>query len=192
MKGRFRTALGLLAALSIPLAVQAHGGRTDSLGCHHNRKAGGYHCHSGQLAGQSFTSKSAAQAALRNRRRTPQTPTQTRKRPGRVIYQPITTAQAKNHVGETAMVCGKVVSARYASRSRGRPTFLNLDKPYPNQSFTVVIWGTNRAAFGKPEKDYDGKDICVTGKIDTYRGVPQIEAKAVKDIVLKGKKIKEN
>ena len=143
-------------------------------------------------SGQSFSSKSAAQVALTNESRTQQTPTQTRKKPGRVTYQPITTAQAKNHIGETAMVCGKVVSARYATGSRGRPTFLNLDKPYPNQPFTVVIWGTNRTAFGRPEKDYDGKDICVTGKIDTYRGVPQIEAKASSDIVLKGKKIKEN
>ena len=146
-------------------------------------------------SGQSFSSKSAAQkalAALRNESRTQQTPTQARKRPGRVTYQPITTAQAKNHIGETAMVCGKVVSARYATESRGLPTFLNLDKPYPNQPFTVVIWGSNRAAFGKPEKEYDGKDICVTGKIDTYRGVPQIEAKAASDITLKAKKIKEN
>jgi hypothetical protein len=36
----------------------AHGGGLDSYGCHHNRKAGGYHCHRGPLAGQSFESQS--------------------------------------------------------------------------------------------------------------------------------------
>ena len=36
----------------------AHGGGLDSYGCHHNRKAGGYHCHRGSLAGQHFDSKS--------------------------------------------------------------------------------------------------------------------------------------
>lgn len=34
-----------------------HGGGLDSYGCHHNRKQGGYHCHRGQFAGQSFGSK---------------------------------------------------------------------------------------------------------------------------------------
>jgi hypothetical protein len=47
---------------------------------------------------------------------------------------------AKDHVGEMATVCCEVVSTRYASSTKGQPTFLNLDKPYPNQVFTVLIW----------------------------------------------------
>ena len=35
----------------------AHSGGLDSHGCHHDRKHGGYHCHQGPFAGQSFTSK---------------------------------------------------------------------------------------------------------------------------------------
>lgn len=35
----------------------AHGGGLDSYGCHNDRKHGGYHCHRGQFAGQSFSSK---------------------------------------------------------------------------------------------------------------------------------------
>src|SRR5258707_14876903 len=34
-----------------------HGGGLDTYGCHNNRKAGGYHCQRGPLAGQSFSSK---------------------------------------------------------------------------------------------------------------------------------------
>ncbi len=41
-----------------------HGGRTDSYGCHHDRQRGGYHCHSGPLAGQSFSSQEEALRAL--------------------------------------------------------------------------------------------------------------------------------
>lgn len=45
----------------------AHGGGLDSYGCHNDRKHGGYHCHRGQFAGQSFSSKAemlqAAQGA---------------------------------------------------------------------------------------------------------------------------------
>jgi hypothetical protein len=51
----------------------------------------------------------------------------------------IAASEAKNHIGEKATVCGKVVSAHYAARSRSQPTFLNLDKPYPQQIFTIVI-----------------------------------------------------
>ena len=40
--------------------VWAHGGGLDKLGCHHNRKAGGYHCHRGPLDGQFFRSKKDA------------------------------------------------------------------------------------------------------------------------------------
>src|SRR5206468_11322213 len=37
-------------------------------------------------------------------------------------------------------------------------------KPYPKPIFTVVIWTENRSKFGKPEEDYKGKQICVSGK----------------------------
>ena len=59
----------LLAAicLAIPTSVNSHGGGLDAYGCHHNRKAGGYHCHRGQLAGQSFASKDAMLKELAKR-----------------------------------------------------------------------------------------------------------------------------
>ena len=95
---------------------------------------------------------------------------------GPASAQTITAAEAKNHIGETATVCGKVVSAHYAASSRSRPTFLNLDEPYPRQVFTIVIWGSDRAKFSKPEETYQGKYACATGKITEYRGVPQVVA----------------
>jgi hypothetical protein len=86
----------------------------------------------------------------------------------------LTAVEAKDHVGEQATVCGKVASTRYAATTRGKPTFLNLDKPYPNPLFTVLIWGENRERFGAPEEKYREKPICVTGKITEYRGGPEI------------------
>jgi hypothetical protein len=44
----------------------------------------------------------------------------------------ISASEAKNHVGENGTVCGQVASAHYAMKSRGRPTFLNLDRAYQN------------------------------------------------------------
>jgi micrococcal nuclease len=65
---------------------------------------------------------------------------------------------------------------------------LNLDKPYPQQIFTVVIWGSTRGKFGMPETDYKGKRICVTGKVAEYRGVPEIVADDPHQIILDSQK----
>ncbi|HKS82361.1 MAG TPA: hypothetical protein VJR23_12730 [Candidatus Acidoferrales bacterium] len=86
----------------------------------------------------------------------------------------ITAAEAKNHVGEKATVCGKVVSARFAKESKGQPTFLNLDQPYPNHIFTIVVWGSDREKFGAIEVKYSVKEVCVTGKISNFQGKPEI------------------
>jgi DNA/RNA endonuclease YhcR with UshA esterase domain len=88
----------------------------------------------------------------------------------------ISAVQAKNHVGENATVCGEIASTHFAERSRGTPTFINLDSAYPQPIFTVLIWGSDRTKFGNPEQRYSGKYICVTGTITLYRGVPEIIA----------------
>lgn len=97
---------------------------------------------------------------------------------------PIT--EAMRHVGETVTVCGRVASAAHFANVNGRPTFLNLDRPYPDQLFTVVIWGQSRSRFDTPpERLYDGKLICVSGEIETYKGRPQIEVKSPEQIALR-------
>jgi len=61
---RSRLAVLVLLLFALPAVANAHRGRLDSLGCHNNRKLGGYHCHRGPLAGQSFASKAEALQAL--------------------------------------------------------------------------------------------------------------------------------
>jgi|SRR5579863_7230322 len=96
----------------------------------------------------------------------------------------IPSSEAKDHIGQTATVCGKVVSTRYLDSSNRRPTFLNFDKPFPNHTFTAIIFGENRARFGKPEEEYLQKDVCVTGTIANYNDKPQIELTDPKQIRL--------
>ncbi len=43
------------------------------------------------------------------------------------LAETISVADAKNHVGESATVCGKVAGKRTVPSSRGEPTFINLD-----------------------------------------------------------------
>ena len=90
--------------------------------------------------------------------------------------QHITAREAKNHVGEKATVCGRVVGIHFVSSGKGQPTFVHFDEQYPNQVFTLAIWGSDRPKFGRPEELYRDKDLCVTGKITSYLGVPEIVA----------------
>jgi len=89
----------------------------------------------------------------------------------------LTAQQASDHIGEIAAVCGTVVSSTFASRSRGQPTFLNLDQPYPNHIFTVVIWREDRTKFGQPEIELANKRICAHGLIAVFKARPEIVAR---------------
>ena len=88
----------------------------------------------------------------------------------------LSAADAKNHIGEQSTVCGQVASERTATGSRGEPTFINLDAAYPNQIFTILIWGENRQNVGPLPSD--GERVCATGRIEEYRGVPEIVVKS--------------
>jgi hypothetical protein len=95
----------------------------------------------------------------------------------------ITASEAKNHVSEVQTVCGKVASTHYATRSKGQPTFLNLDEPYPKEIFTILIWGSDRSKFGTPETKYQDVKVCITGKITSFDGKPEIVATDPSQIV---------
>jgi hypothetical protein len=86
----------------------------------------------------------------------------------------LTAEDAKNHVGENATVCGRVVRIYFAHNAKGLPTLMNLDMPYPHQIFTIVIWGTDRTKFGNPERTYRDKNVCVSGKITSHHELPEI------------------
>ena len=61
------TLAGLLLLSAIVLTtgpVLAHSGGLDAHGCHHDRKHGGYHCHQGPFAGQSYESQQEMLKAL--------------------------------------------------------------------------------------------------------------------------------
>ena len=94
----------------------------------------------------------------------------------------ISASEAASHISETATVCGSVASTTYATRSRGKPTFLNLDKPYPNHIFTAVIWSNNRYKFDYAPESLIGDSICVTGLIEQYKGKAQIEVRGPEQI----------
>lgn len=91
--------------------------------------------------------------------------------------------QAAEHIGEVAQVCGVIAGSRYAQNVRGRPTYLNFDEPYPDNDFTVIVWGRNRNNFPSPPELLLDHKACVTGRIESYQGKPQIEAQRPEQII---------
>lgn len=95
----------------------------------------------------------------------------------------INTTQARDFIGKDACVCGKVVSTKYNENGKTNPTYINLDKKYPDQVFTLMIFGKDRENFSyKPEEFLQGKTICIKGKVAEYKGTPQIIANKEKQI----------
>ncbi len=94
--------------------------------------------------------------------------------PARAPPGSIPAIEAATHVGEVATVCGVVASTRHLTSGR-RPTFLNLGRPYPDQDLTILIWGEDRSKFAEPpERAFRDAYVCVTGRIELYRGRPEI------------------
>ncbi len=75
------------------------------------------------------------------------------------------TYQAQYKGGETVQVAGKVVSTYYAEKKSGI-TFINLDKDYPNQTFTIKIKKENLKNFSyTPHIELKDKTVIVIGKV---------------------------
>lgn len=92
--------------------------------------------------------------------------------------QTITPADASKHVGDRATVCGVIAGKHTAEQAKGKPTFVDLDGRYPHQLFTVVIWEDARGKVGKFPAT--GR-VCVSGKIEDYKGTPQIVLRDERD-----------
>ena len=82
---------------------------------------------------------------------------------------------AQNHIGETIKVCTKIYGGKYNESSKTAPTLLNAGGEYPGNPLTLVIWADKRANFkNAPEVFYKGKDVCITGKVQMYKGKPEM------------------
>ena len=98
--------------------------------------------------------------------------------------QAIEVKEAYKYVGETKIVCGRIVSTKYLKRSSGGPIFLNFGRDYPNQQMTGLIWfGRFSDYFSyKPEKKLKRKTVCVKGLLSEHEGKTQMEIRTEKQI----------
>ncbi|MBE2219536.1 MAG: nucleotide-binding protein [Ignavibacteria bacterium] len=81
----------------------------------------------------------------------------------------VSSKDAKNFIGETKIVRG-IVSSIFVS-NKGT-VLINFDEPYPNATFVAVIkTGNTGVDYGDVKK---GSILTITGKIEEYKGKPEI------------------
>src|SRR5215212_2069661 len=72
--------------------------------------------------------------------------------------------EVSKHVGDSVRVIGKVYSIRHFTDAKNAPTLINIGAAYPNQLFTVVIYGDDRKNFKTPPEEYfKDKTVWING-----------------------------
>jgi hypothetical protein len=86
---------------------------------------------------------------------------------------PILPEEAKDHIGENASVRGLVEQVSFSQKGNA---FLNFGGKYPQQIFTgfVPVRSVNALGGEKVLKSLAGNPVTVTGKIELYKGRPEI------------------
>lgn len=94
------------------------------------------------------------------------------------------TTQAQQYMGysKDVIICGTVVGTR---TSRSGNVWINLDRQYPNQVFSVYIKKEHLVNFSyDPEEALKGQVLCIKGRVMDFGGTPtmRIEREKVVEI----------
>lgn len=100
--------------------------------------------------------------------------------------KPIDWSRAREFVGRVATVRGPLVAITKRPDLAGSPMWLDVGQAFPSSTrLNIVVWGKNWAKFDasmlaeealeKPVSRRRVPTVCVRGRINEYKGVPQIE-----------------
>jgi hypothetical protein len=85
----------------------------------------------------------------------------------------IASSDAKNYIGQSAMVCGKVVETKitkYGLAGHGKPVSFYIDQPETSSVFYFIAFGSKPDGPQEAVAAYEGKQICVSGQISQVSG----------------------
>lgn len=92
----------------------------------------------------------------------------------KIYAQTIPIDSVANYLGKTVKVCDKVYGT-HVSNGEKKTTTLNLGADFPHQKLAVVIFEKDLPNFGyTPSVFLKDKNVCVTGKLMTCKGKPEI------------------
>ncbi|MCS6980153.1 MAG: DNA/RNA non-specific endonuclease [Flavobacteriales bacterium] len=80
------------------------------------------------------------------------------------------TLDARQSLNQHATVCGTVAGKPHMARNGN--IYINLDKPYPDSDFTLVIFKKDIPSFSYDPLGVfqDDRSVCATGKVTEYQG----------------------
>jgi DNA/RNA endonuclease YhcR with UshA esterase domain len=87
--------------------------------------------------------------------------------------------EAAGHINEWATLEG-VVAKVFTSKSGNM--FLNIGASYPNQTFTGWIPPASPVSKSPMLSDIEGKKVKITGRIEMYKGKPEIRINAASQL----------
>lgn len=94
---------------------------------------------------------------------------------------PITPAEAAQHVGDAAIVEGVASQVHYDKKSG--VTFINMGGRYPNHTFYAVIF-RDRSDLFPGVQSIEGKRVSISGTVKLYKGKPQIILRKASQLVV--------
>ncbi len=100
------------------------------------------------------------------------------------LGQNVPVDSVKFHVGELVSVCGKVFESHATETGT---IYLNFGGKYPNSSFTGVVFAKDTVKFTKFDVHtfLTDKNVCVSGRIEDYKGHLQVIIKHPEQIRIK-------
>jgi len=96
--------------------------------------------------------------------------------------------EAAAHIGQYATVEG-VVAKVFTSKSGN--TFLNIGHTYPNQVFTGWIQTASPVNKSPMLSGIEGKHVKITGRIEMYKGKPEIRINAASQVEMSEQAIQD-
>lgn len=85
------------------------------------------------------------------------------------LIDTISAEMAASKVGEEVMIKAKVVTVFFAKNSTGKPTFLNLVKPFPDNPIAIIIFENELKKLNINAIEYVGKTVIVKGIVKYYK-----------------------
>lgn len=91
----------------------------------------------------------------------------------------LTATEAAKQAGNKVIVRAKIVGMHTAKNAKGKPTFIDLDVPFPNNPLSIIIFEQNIAKLA-PLETYKNKTVLIEGlvrrRVYKYRGKERVRS----------------
>ena len=89
------------------------------------------------------------------------------------------------HIGDSVKLEGKIFGVKTFPGKQNAPTLLNLGADFPHQLITIAVFDSYKTeTILMPTENNKGDIAIVTGRIELYRGKPQIVVRSTNQLYI--------